>query len=578
MNIKAVELMQLNKTLKFGEEPETKALNDVTDPNESQQKTGLNELPPQDTAGSSVAFMGKSAIMNKLKAGSMAAMMALSTLGTAPLTSCYDKTIQEVSIDMSAIMSVYQQMLSFYQQMLEQQKITNDQMTKMNLNMTLLLNEVKAGKLSAEEFYKQAYAYMMKDSEMQKLILNQLVKNGKTQEEANNYLQVIIKKVENGQMSYAEALDKIYSVLSSIDGKLDNIVAKLDSTIVKLDSKDEFMKVQLEEIKNYLKTQNNISLEQKQLLDALLVSVNKLGSNADVMNVLDNIAAMLKDFMVQEKENDEQTQALLKEALNYIAAVGFEMNRNFGNLISEVKAGNADIKDIKELIAGLKTLIEKRGDEGKDLGDKILNAITSINADMSKNFSAILEAINKGAQGSDGIRALLEKVLDKQDQNREAILDAMGKIKLDGGKLDLSSIEAMLKDLLEQSKKNGQIMSEIGGNVDVINITNKAILAKINSEAEKGDVRYNKLMELLNGIASKLGNSGSTAPAYDDTKLLEILTGLSNMVDGRMQELLDAIKDHDVKVTVDVTGQVECKCNCGKNHEGILGDLNNLMK
>ena len=118
--------------------------------------------------------------------------------------------------------------------------------------------------------------------------------------------------------------------------------------------------------------------------------------------------------------------------------------------------------------------------------------------------------------------------------------------------------------------------------LEVINVTSKAILEKIKKESEKADKKYDKVYNLMQEIFNKLGASDVT---YDDAKLLEILNKLYEMVggkldniDGKLDEILNAIKDHKVNVTVDVTGKVKCECDCGKNHEGIIGDLEDLMK
>ena len=131
---------------------------------------------------------------------------------------------------------------------------------------------------------------------------------------------------------------------------------------------------------------------------------------------------------------------------------------------------------------------------------------------MNRNFTAILNAINNGGKGTEKIEALLEKVLEKQDQNMnkidtncKAIIEAMSNIKVDGGKIDLSSIEAMLKDLLAQSKKNGNTLSSIDGKLNVIQITQQAILDKINAEAHKGDQRYERADAFMTEVLDKLG-------------------------------------------------------------------------
>ena len=164
--------------------------------------------------------------------------------------------------------------------------------------------------------------------------------------------------------------------------------------------------------------------------------------------------------------------------------------------------------------------------------------------------------------------------MNRIDTNCKAIIEAMGNIKVDGGKIDLSSIEAMLRELLAQSKKNGNTLSSIDGKLDVIQITEQAILDKINAEAHKGDERYAATNALLKEILNKVGKQNGS---YDDGELLKVLNNLSNLLDKKLDDILKAIKDHDVKVTVDVTGKVKCECNCGSKDEGIIGDLLNAV-
>ena len=65
------------------------------------------------------------------------------------------------------------------------------------------------------------------------------------------------------------------------------------------------------------------------------------------------------------------------------------------------------------------TLVEKLGTKGDALGKEILNYIAAVGFEMNRNFTAVLEAINKGVAGADSLRDLLEKVLEKQDCTME---------------------------------------------------------------------------------------------------------------------------------------------------------------
>ena len=91
---------------------------------------------------------------------------------------------------------------------------------------------------------------------------------------------------------------------------------------------------------------------------------------------------------------------------------------------------------------------------------------------------------------------------------------------------------------------------------------------KLEAEFGKNDERYTNICNLLEAIKNQGGSGGA---GFDDSKLLEKLDKILNKLD----DILAAIKDH--KVTVDVTGKVECNCNCGGNHEGILGDLEDIL-
>lgn len=364
-------------------------------------------------------------------------------------------------------------------------------------------------------------------------LLKKAVENGDTQVNILNKLT----EIQNSNKSDGEKLAEMLKLLGEIKTTLDGIAGDLKEHF----KNDAVVNGYLEKILTEAKKNNAKADETNALLQKLYTLVEKLGKQGDAMG---------------------------KEILNYIAAVGFEMNRNFSTLIDAVDKGNVKLDDIKALLAQLNTQVKQNGEDGKKLGNEILNYLGAVGFEMNRNFTAVLEAINKGVAGTDSLRDLLEKVLEKQDTNSKAIINAIGNIKIgSGGTVDLSSLEAMVAELLKQSKANGNILSNIDAKTDVIATTTKSILAALEKEFGKNDTRYKNIMNILNVIANKAGSKG------DDTKLLAKLDEILAKLDA----IKDAIKDH--KVTVDVTGKVTCECNCGNNnkHEGILGDLNDLM-
>ena len=913
MNINANELLLLNKKVRFGEEAGKPAQTQIIEQPTTQETTpqaGMNALmfqgmnnvvsnpqlanhlnvmkeevaqeeQPKSNNGqdevaplkTNVAFQGKA---SRFKNIAMSALMGLMTLGAAStLQSCQpDVNVeQNVDIDMTAITELIAQLQALMQQMKEQQEITNSELQKMNAYLLQLMQEVQNGNINQEQFYQKMYAYMIQNEANQEIIIQQLVNNGKSQEEANKLIQDLIAKVDAGIISTQQALETIQNLLGDIKGllgqvissltkaendraelidiardirdntntsntKLDELIsqgktliesnntanAKLDeikSSIEKanLDSNANFetvvktlnmnkdqligvmlklgytqaqiqkmtaaqiiaainkntqatkvnnatlnqilaevkagnisaeeasnkiinlleqiqkslteviaglnehykndanIAIYLQKIQTLLQKNNDKTDSTNEILNNVYNLVEKNGNKADAMGKeilnyiaavgfemnrnfsklieevqsgqvkLDDVTTLLNDINANIKKNGEDGKKLGNEILNYLGAVGFEMNRNFTAVLNAINNGTAKLSDIEKLVANLNTLVEKHNEDGKKLGNEILNylgavgfemnrnftavlnainngtaklsdieklvanlntlvekhnedgkklgneilnylgavgfemnrnftaVLNAINKgtaklsdieklvanlntlvknhddkseklgnnilnylgaigfDMNKNFTAILGAINTGNNGTSELKSLLEKVLAKQDQNMntvntncKAIIEAMGNIKVNNnGKVDLSSLEKMMSELLAQSKKNGNILSSINGKTDVLNATTKSILDVLEKETGKNDVRYTNIANLLKALGNKIDGK-------DDKDMLDRL----DKVLAKMDEIKDAIKNH--KVTVDVTGKVECKCNCGQNHEGILKDLDDILK
>lgn len=446
---------------------------------------------------------------------------------------------------------------------------------------TTQLNEIISG-------IKTGNKSMSEIKDLIEQVLNQAVKNGDTQVSILNKLN----EIQNANKSDGEKLADMLKLLGEIKVTLDGIAGDLKAHF----KNDATVNKYLEQILAEAKKNNAKTDATNELLQKLYTLVEKLGSKGDAMgkeiinaianlgldmtanfdklldavnngNVkLDNITALLQKINANVVKNGEDGKKLGDQILNYIAAVGFETNQNFSKLLDAVNNGNVKLDDIKELITQLTTQVKQNGEDGKKLGKEILDAINKHGVDMNTNFAAVLEAINKGVAGADSLRDLLEKVLEKQDKNTKAIIEAIGNIKVgSGGTVDLSSIEKMLAELLKQSQKNGNILSNIDAKTDVIATTTKSILEALNKEFGKNDERYKNINNLLTVIANKNNGNGN------DKVLLEKLDKILQKLD----EIKDAIKNH--KVEVDVTGKVTCECNCGSKHEGILGDLNDLL-
>ena len=388
MNINANELLLLNKKIKFGEgvnsgvntsdpgksaavlapAPESngpqsgmnalmfQGLNNVTtNPTLATELKVMNEAAPQQTEDkaaneyiapykSNLAFQGKA---SKMKTLAMAALMGLATLGaSSALTSCDDKEYipvypempdvnVTVNIDFAAIQSMFAQMQELWKKMLELQQITNEQLQQNNEFIKQLIEMYKNGQADANAFYEQMYNFMMSSEANQKTIIELLTQNGMKQDEANKFLQEIMQEVKDGNLTAAKAWEKIVEILGDISNKLDGVFDKINDIFENnVEMKDE-VKASLDRIESLVEAGNaKVDITNNLLTELINKYENGALSKEDFQKLLDAISKngdkidSTNDLLGQMKDQDKELQA---EILEYIAAVGFEMNRNFGD-------------------------------------------------------------------------------------------------------------------------------------------------------------------------------------------------------------------------------------------------------
>ena len=469
--------------------------------------------------------------------------IAMGLFGAVGLTSCSPDDLlpkKETNVNQIANITINSKIEEALDAILEGVKVTNA------LLQQILEREIENG-MTAKEILNICGG----NAQLLSKILEAMTEN-------NNLLTEVKNSINSGT-------ENIMNALVDIKGSVDNI-----TNLIK-----DFPQysTQLNEIINGIKTGNKSMSDMKALIEQLL---NQAVKNGDTqVNILNKLSEIEKS----NKSDGEKLAAMLKllgDIKTILQGVADDLKAHFKNdakvnqyletIIKNQEGQKEEQTKTNEVLQQIYTLVEKLGTKGDALGKEILNYIAAVGFEMNRNFTAVLEAINKGVAGADSLRDLLEKVLDKQDKNTKAIIDAIGNIKVGpGGAVDLSSIEKMLAELLKQSQKNGDILSNIDAKTDVIATTTKSILEALNKEFGKNDERYKNINNLLTVIANKAGGKG------DDAALLEKLDKILQKLD----EIKDAIKNH--KVEVDVTGKVTCECNCGKNHEGILGDLNDIL-
>ena len=396
-------------------------------------------------------------------------------------------------------------------------------------------------------------------------ILNATINNGNQLELVNQMLAKIDNRDEKFQQQVLDLLNKA----GVDDAAMLKELQMINQMLAKMDDRDEKFQTAALEILNNLDAKE--IPDYTEILNKILDAAGNNGAKLDAIG----------ELLAKMQNQDAEFQKSVLGVLNDINSKEIPDYTEILNKILESAGSNSSKLD------SIAQLLAKIQGQGEQFEKNILDALNKLGIDISADLGDIVTAIKVSSEGSAEIKALLDKVLEAinnntnvSNSNAKAILDAIANIKITGGDVDLSSIEKMLSELLTLTSKNNGLLESIDAKVEVISVTQQAILDKINTFENKG-CDTSKLESLMQQILDKMEQQSGK---YDDTKLLEILNKLSakfdeysNMTKSQLDELLAAIKDHDVKVTVDVKGKVTCECDCGKSHEGILGDLDDIL-
>ena len=464
---------------------------------------------------------------------------------------------------------------------------TNENITINGQNISDKLNEIlnaiktgQANTMEALDKYIEELKNLLLD-----VIANQK-EDIQINEENGMTLDKILEELQNMDGMTQDKLEKMLEILASIESigkdinnKLDIIMGKFDEVFP--DNSD--IKAALERIEQYLKENNDKTDVTNNLLEQLLNQYNNGGiSQEDLQKLLDAIAAngdkidATNQLLAKIQNQDAEFQ---KTVLALLANVGTDYTDVLNRILEATMNNSEKLDAIAQLLAKIQ-------DQDEKFQQNILNAIDKLGVDITGQLNKIVTAINNisvGGGDTSNLEALLNKVLEKMDSNTAAIIDAISNIKPgEGGNVDLSSLEKMLSELLQLTSKNNSLLESIDGKMDVIKLTIEAAKDEIIAHLGNGggNVDVDAILKKLDEFMS-LSNANSEAILKKMDTIINLINNINDStyddsaLMAKLDDILAAIKDHNI--TVDITGKVECNCNCGGNHEGILGDLDDIL-
>ena len=340
-------------------------------------------------------------------------------------------------------------------------------------------------------------------------------------------LATIIINQEQNAKTAQEYYDLILDAIGNNSDLLGTVIEKLTEN-----------NTTLNDIKTLMKENN---ADQKEILEAVTkikYGVDQIGLDVkDIKNVVTQISTALKNL----------PKALEKQFKKY-----------FKQIISGIADGNTKLDDLIKLLQEVNQNIITGNEQQQKATEKVLEAIATMNGNMTKGLSAILKAIRKG---NANVLAKLDKLIENQEKLSDQfkdydertqkvlgdILAAITKLTEAVDKLDLDGLSGYMKSILEaiQNQPNYE---------KVLNL----ILGKLGT-LEEGQKTANtniaELVKLVGLLADKFKD-------FDPSKLMK-----------KLDEILKAIQDHEVKVDVTVSGKIKiilCDENGNVVHEGEI--------
>ena len=382
MKINAQEVLLSNKNMQLRETPKP-ADTSISAPAAKYAYTGMSALEVQGQ--NNLAFQGvnsaaltksaKTLILPAALAGIMALTQSCDDDRYTPEIEHTTIINNETNISISiSIKTAYDEATAYWQKMYEEQKITNEELIKNNQLLASIYDELKAGRIKEEEFYQKLYELMATSNFNQQLIYQQLIANGKTEQEAVNFLKEINDKLAKGEITAKEAYEEIMKILNSINDNVAAIYELLADNLPKLtkymEKQDSYWNNALGGLGYLIDLAKDIkggqAVTNEELANGFQNIIEKLDLSNDYAKLTNDQLDKVLLLMNQYSQSDAMTVDEFKEALaerdqklaedfmKFIEAYGFDKMPG-------------DVLTIKNLLSSIENMVKQNTDYSQQL-------------------------------------------------------------------------------------------------------------------------------------------------------------------------------------------------------------------
>lgn len=639
MNINNEKVLLLNSKIKFGEgqpapvsapatsvvpTPETdkpqaglnvlafQAMNNLTSNPKLAATVGLNNQITNVSNGenntenvatfkSNIAFQGGNFnnIAKKLKNMGLGSIMALAlmTAAATTMTSCEpfiennNNTVVNNYEDESEIVAWLEKI---YEEQVRHDQISEEQGQEVILWLQKQYEELRNGNITEQQFYEAMLDHMETSEAYMQMLVNQLVNNGRTQEEANKLLQEILDQYEEGLISAQDAWNKIQNLLEQVVGLLDQMLVQFTSyfeqMINKQDELNQTVSAGFEQLIEQGNISNDILNQIKEQGDSLIILSNQQNKNllniqyAIEQNNIDNNANFDKIVEILEINKDELIKAMMK--LGYTQAQIEKMTA--AQIIAAIKENTQATQQGNEMLVKIANSLE--------ILPELLEQGKITNQQIQEIYDLFLEAINSNGEYSEEMLAKLEEIVGQLDEIQGTLNDILDTLKTMLQEFqefrtqytnDKQTEFLLLNKLIVDNRMQNDILlamkdtqNSMAENLDGLKANSDTLLA-----IAKDDTRHKELLEAIKSIQA--GGSGS----IDYDRLEEMFESLGitieeaiNMSSQQLQAKIEEFQKTYLSVEQEQTEQLASineKLDDIKNYNGmdkteIINAINNV--
>lgn len=431
-------------------------------------------------------------------------------------------------------------------------------MDLLQVSIDMLNDSLKVGneKLSEviKDFHEDYKDGKITQEEYAKKVVENLIKSNLNDEAIIGKLDEVLKLMASGQLTAAEAMDKVIELLKSIENKLDI----MNKSILNISDSIKVGNEKLTDIANniYIELKEG-RITQEEYLKSIVQKLDQ--SNIDDKTLIGKFDDVLAKF--------EAGQLSFAEAMSKVIELLGKIDSKLDDIHQTIKVVGEDIKVGNEKLTVVAEKIYKEYVEGR---------IT-----QEVYFKSILEQLIKSNINDETMIGKFDSILAKVEAGQMTMAEAMSQViallKSIESKLDIlnEAIKGIGDNILVGNSKLTDLVKNFYNDYKAGKITQEAYMNKVLEAMAKSNMNDEVMLKKFDEI-SKLIASGQLTLAEAMTKVIDLLNQIKDNTEAIKVAIQQLAKDFPKFAKEVINNQKESLLDL-KDIKNNTTDINNTL-